>query len=159
MVNRRDDVIQWPSGYAPADCKIHVVNRIAIAAPPSVVWAHLVRATQWPVWYANASNVAIVGGSRDLAEGAQFRWRTFGVGLDTRVLEWVPDTRIGWLATSLGIRAYHAWLVVPTVTGCTVITEETQHGFIAQVGKLLFPNWMHEWHQKWLEGLKMLSER
>ena len=81
MVNRRDDVIQWPSGYAPADCKIHVVNRIAIAAPPSVVWAHLVRATQWPVWYANASNVAIVGGSRDLAEGAQFRWRTFGVGL------------------------------------------------------------------------------
>ncbi len=159
MVNQRDDVIRWPAGFAPADCPVHVVNWIDIAADASVVWAHLVRATQWPVWYANASDVAIVGGGQNLAEGARFRWRTFGVGLDTRVLEWVPDTRIAWLATSFGIRAYHAWLVVPTETGCTVVTEETQRGFVAGMGKLLFPNRMHDWHQKWLVGLKALAER
>jgi hypothetical protein len=135
----------------PAECPVHVANRIDIAA-------QLVRAADWPDWYANASGVKIEGGGRDLAEGACFRWRTFGVGLDTRVLEWVANERIAWLATSFGVRAYHAWLIVPTAGGCTVITEETQHGFVARAGKLICPNRMYDWHQKWLEGLKTRSE-
>ena len=150
--------IVWPAGYAPADCPIHVVNRIDIAAPPATVWAQLIRAGDWPGWYANASDVAIDGGGADLSAGAHFRWRTFGVGLATVVREWVPDARIAWLATAFGVRAYHAWLVVPTASGCTVVTEETQHGVLARAGKLLFPNRMHDWHQKWLEGLKARSE-
>ncbi len=153
------DGIIWPAGYAPADSPVHVVNHIDIAAPPSAVWNHLVRAADWPSWYANASKVAIAGGGRDLSPGARFRWRTFGVGLDTVVQEWVENERIAWLATSFGVRAYHAWLIVPTAAGCRVITEETQHGFIARSGMALFPNRMHDWHQKWLEGLKALGER
>jgi Polyketide cyclase / dehydrase and lipid transport len=137
---------------------VHVVNRIDIAAPPAIIWAQLVRAGDWPGWYANASRVKIAGGGRDLNEGAQFRWRTFGVGLETKVLEWVANERIAWLATSFGVRAYHAWLIVPTEDGCTVVTEETQHGALARAGKLLFPDRMYDWHQKWLEGLKERSE-
>jgi hypothetical protein len=137
---------------------VHVVNSIDIAASPSVVWTHLVRAPDWPTWYANASNVVIDGGGTDLAPRTRFRWRTFGVGLKTTVFEWVENERIAWLALSTGVRAYHAWLIVPTETGCRVITEETQHGFVARAGRMLFPNRMHDWHQKWLEGLKARSE-
>jgi uncharacterized protein YndB with AHSA1/START domain len=137
---------------------VHVVNRIDIAASPSAVWAALIRAGDWPGWYANASGIKIEGGGCDLHEDARFRWRTFGVGLETRVQEWVPDERIAWLATSIGVRAYHAWLIVPTTSGCRVVTEETQHGLLARAGKLLFPNRMYDWHQKWLEGLKVRGE-
>ncbi len=101
----------------------------------------------------------IEGGGSDLGDGVRFRWRTFGVGLDTQVREWVPNERIAWLATAVGIRAYHAWLIVPTGAGCRVITEETQHGIVARLGKLLFPKRMYDWHQKWLEGLKTRCER
>lgn len=154
-----DDGIRWPAGYAPADCPVYVVNHIDIAASPSVVWAHLVRAADWPDWYANSSNVHLSDGGRDLSANATFRWRTFGVGLDTVVQEWVENERIAWLATSFGVRAYHAWLIVPSGGGCRVITEETQHGFVARTGAVLFPSRMHDWHQKWLEGLKARSER
>jgi Polyketide cyclase / dehydrase and lipid transport len=152
------DAIIWPPGFAPGECPIHVVNRIDVAASPAKVWPHLVRAGDWPNFYANASNVAIDGGGDDLHQNARFRWRTFGVGLDTQVREWVPNARIAWLATAFGIRAYHAWLIVPTDGGCTVVTEETQHGLLARAGKLIFPNRMHRWHQIWLEGLKARSE-
>lgn len=152
------DGIIWPAGYSPAESPVHVVNSIDIAAPPSAVWTHLVRAAEWPVWYANASKVAITGDDRDLSAGARFRWRTFGVGLETDVLEWVENERIAWLATSFGIKAYHAWLIAPIDGGCRVITEETQHGFVARAGSILFPRRMYDWHQKWLEGLKARSE-
>lgn len=154
-----DGGIIWPAGYSPAESPVHVVNHIDIAASPSTVWTHLVRAADWPGWYANASKVVIANGGRDLTAGARFRWRTFGVGLETAVQEWVENERIAWLATSLGVRAYHAWLIVPSDFGCRVITEETQHGFIARTGSALFPPRMHDWHQKWLEGLKARSER
>ncbi len=151
--------IRWPVGYAPGESPVHVENHIDIAAPKSVIWSHLIRAADWPDWYANASAVEVASGGRDLSDGERFRWRTFGVGLDTQVREWVADERIAWLATATGIRAYHAWLIVPTAGGCTVITEETQHGLVARAGKLLFPSRMYNWHQKWLEGLKTRSER
>jgi Polyketide cyclase / dehydrase and lipid transport len=152
------EAIIWPPGYAPGDCPVHVVNRIAIGAPPAKVWAQLIKAGSWVDWYANASAVTIDGGGSDLGKGVRFRWRTFGVGLVTEVREWLPDERIAWLATAFGIRAYHAWLILPTSTGCTVITEETQHGILARAGKLVFPNRMYHWHQIWLEGLKARSE-
>ena len=63
------------------------------------------------------------------------------------------NARIAWLATGVGVQAYHAWLITPTATGCTILTEETQHGLIARAGRLVFPNRMERWHQKWLEAL------
>jgi len=97
----------------PADCPVNAVYSIEIEAPPSAVWSRLVRAANWPGWYATASGVKIEGDGPDLGEGVRFRWRTFDVGLDTHVREWIPDVRIAWLATAIGSRASHAWLLVP----------------------------------------------
>ncbi|MES2058487.1 MAG: SRPBCC family protein [Pseudomonadota bacterium] len=146
--------IRWPDGFAPANSPVHVVNRIETATNPQIVWRRLIRAADWPLIYANASKVKIEGGGADLFAGAHFTWRTFGVALKTRVTEFDPETRIAWLAESSGVRAYHAWLITPRDGGgCTILTEETQHGLIARAGRLLFPRRMEHWHQKWLEAL------
>jgi hypothetical protein len=145
--------IRWLKGYAPDEAPIHVVNTIDAAVPASLVWTRLIDAAGWPAIYANAQNVKVEGGGAELFDGARFTWKTFGVALKSRVLEFEPETRIAWLATSPGVKAYHAWLITPTATGCTILTEETQYGLIARAGRLLFPRRMEEWHQKWLEAL------
>ena len=148
-----DDAIRWPAPYDPSVSPVHCVNRLAIARPADAVWDRLIKAGDWPDWYANASNVVIDGGADALSEGSSFTWTTFGVRLKTRVLEFVPGERIAWLAKSPGVVAYHAWLIVPTPDGCDVLTEETQHGILARAARLMFPKRMETWHQRWLEGL------
>jgi hypothetical protein len=34
-----------------------------------------------------------------------------------------------------------------------VLTEETQSGWYCRIGNVIFPHRMHDYHQKWLEGL------
>ena len=146
--------IRWPSHYNPRNTAIHVRNEIDIAAPPDLVWAWLIRAQQWPRWYKNATNVRFLEGSPpDLALGTRFTWKTFGVGIDSRVQEFVPFERIAWNGKGIGVDVYHAWLIVKTSGGCKVITEESQHGVMARLAALLFPNRMWKFHQIWLEGL------
>jgi len=147
-----EDGIRWLRGFEPASSPVHVVNRIETTTAPAIAWARLVNASGWPAIYANASLVKVEGGG-DLFAGARFRWKTFGVALESEVKEFVPETRIAWLATGLGVQAYHAWLITPTATGCTILTEETQHGLVARSGRLIFPGRMERWHQKWLEAL------
>jgi hypothetical protein len=53
----------------------------------------------------------------------------------------------------LGVEAYHAWEITPTAVGAHVLTEETQHGWAARLGSIVFPNRMSKFHQIWLERL------
>ncbi len=145
--------IRWPPRFRPGIAPVHVRNELTVAAPPAAVWAKLIRATGWPDYYANASRVRLDGGGDDLSAGATFRWRTFGVDLVTTVEAFDAPTRIAWLARGVGVEAYHAWLLAPAGTGTHVVTEETQYGALARLGALVMPRRMHDWHQKWLEGL------
>ncbi|MCZ6537884.1 MAG: SRPBCC domain-containing protein, partial [Gammaproteobacteria bacterium] len=52
------------------------------------------------------------------------------------------------------IDVYHAWVLQPSAKGCLVVTEETQHGWLARLGTIFMPNRMHKYHQLWLEGLE-----
>jgi hypothetical protein len=125
---------------------------MAVAAP--VAWAWLIRARDWPSWYSNSHDVKLENDAHDLALGVTFRWRTFGVKLVSHVEEFVPGQRIAWNARGVGVWAYHAWLIRPAVAGCTVLTEETQYGFLARMGDILMPSRMHRLHQMWLEALR-----
>jgi uncharacterized protein YndB with AHSA1/START domain len=147
------DGIRWPAEFEPWRAVVHAVNELEMQVSPSSVWKALIRASEWPLWYANAANVHIDGDVRDLSAGARFTWRTFGVYLVSRVEEFVPDERIAWTARSVGVWVYHAWLITPADGGCRVLTEETQHGFLSRAAKLFFPGRMERWHQRWLEGL------
>jgi uncharacterized protein YndB with AHSA1/START domain len=150
----KPNLIRWPDDYAPDKTKVHVRNDIEIAAPPEIVWAWLVRAPLWPTWYSNSSNVKITGGGEELKEGSKFQWRTFGANLNSTVLEYVKYERLAWDAHGIGVDAYHAWLLEKRPSGCYVLTEENQKGFLARASNALRPNNMSQQHQNWLEGLK-----
>jgi uncharacterized protein YndB with AHSA1/START domain len=147
--------IHWPENYEPHNCPIHVRNELDMAASPKRVWAWLTRVTLWPSWYVNSANIRIIEGSGpDLEAGTRFRWKTFGVTITSTVLEHVTNERIAWQAHAFGIDVYHAWVLQPSAIGCRVLTEETQHGSIARLAKLLMPNRMFKYHQLWLEELE-----
>jgi hypothetical protein len=147
--------VRWPPHYAPGTAPVHVRNEIEVGAPVDAVWAWLIRAQRWADWYVNASHVRFEQGSPpDLSAGARFTWKTFGVRLASTVLEFVPRERIAWDARGFGVDAYHAWVLTPTSRGVHVLTEETQHGWLARLGHLAMPWRMHKYHQIWLEGLR-----
>jgi len=147
-------MLHWPEQLDPKHAAIYVSNQLSMSAPPERIWAWLLWAELWPTWYPNSRNVRIERGPRpDLALHTRFRWQTFGVTIESTVEEFVPPERIAWSAQSFGVRAYHGWLIEPTRSGCTVVTEETQNGFLARLAGLLMPNRMHHYHQIWLERL------
>lgn len=153
--HRSDDLeIHWPERFAPASAPVHVRNHLRIDAPAERVWAWLVRAEAWPSWYPNASRVRLDGNrGPDLALDRAFRWRTFGVGIRSRVREFVPFSRIAWDGRAPGIDVYHAWVIAERGQGCEVVTEETQYGVMARLGAWLMPTRMSRFHQIWLEEL------
>lgn len=147
--------IHWPDKYHPSRTPVHVRNDIDIAAPCERVWARLIRAQEWPSWYPNSSRMRFVRGTPpDLAMGTEFRWRTFGVGIRSTVVEFEPPYRIAWDARGIGVDAYHAWLLEPDANGCHVTTEETQYGFMARLGALVLPQRMYRGHELWLNRLR-----
>ena len=129
-------------------------NELEMPASSEVVWAWLIRAELWPTWYKNSKQVVIDGGGPDLRSGSTFQWTTFGVRLNSRVEEFVPGERIAWSARATGINAYHAWLIETRPSGCYVLTEETQNGWLANLNNMLRPRNMSEQHQNWLESLQ-----
>jgi uncharacterized protein YndB with AHSA1/START domain len=146
--------IDWPERYHPSRAPVHVRNELVVPAPPERVWAWLVRAPLWPTWYPNSKHVRILGGDeRELRQGAEFKWRTFGVAIRSTVLEFRPPERLAWNAFGLGVDAYHAWLIEAAGDGARILTEETQYGWAARLGAALMPRRMHKYHQVWLEEL------
>ena len=152
--------VRWPPHYSPITAPVHVRNALDMEASADAVWAWLVRAQLWPEWYPNASDVNFLSGTPpDLRAGTRFKWKTFGVRLESTVLEFVPGERIAWDARGCGVDAYHAWVVSPIARGSHVLTEETQHGWVARLGNLMMPQRMHKYHQLWLERLADRARR
>lgn len=149
-----DSSIRWPGRFRPSVAPVHVRNDIEVGASPERVWTKIVRATEWPAWYPNSADVALDGGGADLRAGAHFRWVTFGVRLRSTVEEFEPPFRLAWSARGTGVDVYHAWLITPTSAGCHVLTEESQHGFLARLDHVLRPHRMTKGHQMWLENLR-----
>jgi hypothetical protein len=152
-------MIRWPERYHPDRTPVWVTNEIRSPAPVDAVWAWLVRAALWPTWYENSANVEFLEGhGPDLAPGTLFRWRTFGVTVTSRVEEFVPRERIAWNAKGIGVDAYHAWLLEPDAAGCRILTEETQHGWLARTGAIVLPRRMKKHHQIWIESLSRRAQ-
>ncbi len=150
--------IYWPDEYKPEEAGWFLHNRIDIAAPPEVVWDILVSADRWSEWYEGATEVQLPGGATQLDEGMQFSWKTMGQRFTTTIVEFEPPYRMGWESKKSTIRAYHAWLIVPTKSGCTVITDEAQHGFLTVMQRVFQPNKLHRLHEVWLAELKTRAE-
>jgi hypothetical protein len=152
--------IHWPERYRPGVAPVHVSNQLWIPAPPAQVWAWLVREPLWPTWYDNAHAdwSARRAQRTDLELGSIFFWSTFGVAVESKVMECVPCERIAWNAEGFGVDAYHAWLLSPKDDGCQVLTEESQYGWGARLLNFLMPQRMSHGHAMWLKSLSIQSQ-
>jgi len=160
QLNEASDLIHWPVGFSPKQTNAFVHNQIFIHAPAKVIWSNLVHANDWPSWYSNSADVQIMNPDDDrLGPQSQFKWKTFGFPVSSRVNEFVPDIRLGWFGDGTGIHAYHAWLIIEKSNGCEVVTEETQNGPAAVAFNLNQPRAMYDAHDWWLAALKVRSER
>lgn len=151
-------VVRWPSDCRPEQCPVYAYNELRMDAAPELAWAWLIRAERWSDWYANCKNLRIESGPRqDLALATRFTWTTFNTRIDTTVEEFVPCTRLAWRGGGMGVHAYHAWVLEPVSGGVLVITEETQHGISASLGRFFLRRGLLNQHQRWLEGLARMA--
>lgn len=160
QLNEASDLIHWPEGFSPKQTDAFVHNQIFINAPAKVIWSNLVNAKDWPSWYSNSADVQMTNADEDrLGPKSQFKWKTFGFPVSSRVDEFVPYTRLGWFGDGTGIHAYHTWLIIEKSNGCEVVTEETQNGPAAVAFNRDQPRAMYDAHDWWLAALKVRSER
>jgi hypothetical protein len=149
--------VRFPECQTPEKSPVFARNELFIAAEPARVWERLVRATEWPAFYQNAKQVELDGGGQELQQGTSFHWTTFGVRVHTTVTELVPGERLSWTGRGLGSTAFHGWVIRPAPGGCVVVTEETQQGLVASLGRAFLRRGLKKWHQRWLEGLAEVS--
>jgi hypothetical protein len=155
-----NQLILWPKGFDPKETDAFVHNEIWIKAPAKVIWENLVSATDWPTWYSNSADVQIAGPDKErLHANSVFTWKTFGFPIESKINEFVPESRIGWFGNGTGIRAYHTWLVLEKGDGCQVVTEESQIGPAAINFNIEQPTAMYDAHHWWLTALKARSEQ
>ena len=151
--------IHWPDGYDPGHADLFAHNAIIIDAPAETIWAKLVAAAAWPIWYSNASDVVVNDLSGTLSDGVTFNWTTFGLKIASTIAEYVPHSRIGWYGTGDQLRAYHTWLLIPRDTTSTyVVMEEIGMGPAAQHLAQANPGHMHRGHDLWNISLKFACE-
>jgi hypothetical protein len=153
--------IQWPERYSPARAAVFAHNEIVIPAPAATIWRILLRAAEWPTWYPNAHDIHFVSHTGpDLRDRSRFRWNTFGLRITSKVLEFEPERLIAWNGHGIGVGAYHVWLLTPLADGNTrVVTEETQHGWLAALGKRFMPEHLARRHRVWLEQLSRRAQQ
>jgi hypothetical protein len=157
---QRSKAIHWPDGFHPEQADLFAHNEITVHASCKKVFTNIVDAQVWPSWYPNSHNVQLLNSpDGKLHEGTQFSWDTFGVHIESRVHELVPDSRIGWFGNGIGMNAYHTFLLLKTNKGCHIVTEEVVKGSGAVDFRKKQPNAMHEGHDLWLSTLKRRSEQ
>jgi len=146
---------RWPDDLQPAHCPVFTCNELEIAASPDAVWAHLIAAEAWPQFYANAKDVKVEGaGAPLLGPGTVFTWKTFGIRVRTRVEVFEPGRALAWRGDQRAGHGFHTWTLEPIGSGCRVVTEEVQRGFLPSVGRWYIRGGLRKWHQRWLEGLR-----
>ena len=156
---QRSKNIHWPDGFHPEQADLFAHNEIVIRASCEKVFANMADAQAWPSWYPNSQNIKLLNSpDGKLHEGTRFSWDTFGLHFESRVHEFVPNSRIAWFGDSSSTNNYHAYLLSKTHEGCDVVTEEVVKGPGAVELRKNRPRAMHDGHDLWLNALKQRSE-
>ncbi|MDB5975919.1 MAG: Polyketide cyclase/dehydrase [Nevskia sp.] len=156
----RSPAIHWPAGFEPDKADLFAHNEQLINASCERVWTHIVDAGKWPAWYPNSRDVQIQGGEPVLQDGSVFRWTTFGLAIESKVHEYVPNQRLGWYGYAPGAQPsfYHSWYLEPKGAMCRVVMDEAGIGKDAAGLRQSDETLMHRGHALWLATLKWVAE-
>ncbi|NVK28910.1 MAG: SRPBCC family protein [Flavobacteriia bacterium] len=151
--------VQWPTEYAPSEADFFVHNYIDIEASPETVWSIVIDAMSWSEYYDGASEVQLDSTNSGMLElGTVIHWVTMGFDFKSTVVQYEPYKRLAWESYRSNMNGYHAWLIIPTTTGCRLITDESQNGSLARVERIFQPYKLERLHGEWLEGIKIRAE-
>lgn len=156
MTRHEGPRVRFPAGFAPADAPIHTHDALELACSVEAAWARLIRASEWPRWYANCKHLRFDPATPgpDLQLGTRFDWVTFGVRVDTLVTELEPLERLAWSGRGRGGVGHHGWVFERLAASrCLVVTEEMQRGPLPWFGRAILRPRLHAWHRRWLAGL------
>ncbi len=158
--DEKRNLIHWPAAFDPKVAKFYVYNEIEINASPETVWGILVDAEKWHTFYKGVEKPVQIMDStqKKLANNVSFSMKTMGISFIPTIKEFVPNERMAWEINTKKLKAYHAWLIVPTKTGCKLITPEAQNGFLTFLQKVFQPNKLLNLHEHWLEVIKTRAE-
>jgi uncharacterized protein YndB with AHSA1/START domain len=158
--NEAENKIKWPEAFDPKSSDFYVHNEIEIKATPERVWQLLTAAKAWTTWYGGIQNIRFENPSQEvLAKNTLVFWNSMGQNLNNQVVEFEPYRALAWEFKEPKIQGYHAWLIIPTETGCKVITDESQTGKLARLQKVFLPNKLIKQHDQWLRLLKQTAEK
>jgi uncharacterized protein YndB with AHSA1/START domain len=158
--NEAENKIQWPEKFNPKVSDFYVHNEIEVNARPEQVWQLLIQAKNWINWYDGIQNIKFEDSAQqNLAKDSKVFWNSMGQRLNNTVTEFVPNERLAWTFKEDKIQGHHAWIIIPTETGCKVITDESQTGKLAKLQKIFLPRKLMKQHDKWLRLLKQEAEK
>jgi hypothetical protein len=158
--NPATNLVVWPAEFNPTKANWYVYNEIEINAKPEKVWEILIDAKKWHTFYSGAeSPVEFLDTTQaTLKNGMIFKLHTMGLHLLPEMKEFVPNERMAWEVRRGNLKAYHAWVIVPTAKGCKLITPEAQNGFLTYMQKVFLPNKLLNLHDNWLRLIKERAE-
>jgi uncharacterized protein YndB with AHSA1/START domain len=154
------ETIKWPDEMKPSRSPIHFTNELEVAVPVEAIWSLLTDPAAWPNFYPGVRYVRLLDGHKSFGAGTRFETNLAGQDVYASVQEFEPMTRIAWGGyprVAEHSKAYHAWIITPTATGCHLWTEETMQGphwiELAKQAPDIF--WLT--HEKLLEDLAQLA--
>ena len=159
-LSQRVNGIHWPRGFDPSTAQSFSHNELVIEANCSRVWNFLSDANSWQSWLTIAKNVHLIDAVSTLGMDTRFSWDIFGITIESRVGEYVPETRLGWFSHLPGHKPdyYHTWYLTQSQGGCRVVTEEVGLGADAAQATLRGDSRTHRAHDLWLASLKWIAE-
>lgn len=82
-----------------------------------------------------------------------------GLSFRSTIKEFEPYRLLAWESVKKSIQGYHVWLIIPTASGCRVITDESQNGWLTFLEKTFQRKKLKRLHDVWLTELKRKAER
>jgi uncharacterized protein YndB with AHSA1/START domain len=142
-------------GLIERDAPIKASLTEAIDAPPETVWQVLTSIDDWPHWQPGIHDARLEG---PLSLGAQFKWSTGNLHIESTIVLLEPDSRIAWTGSAMGAKAVHVWVLTRQPGNKTLVAMDE-----SMSGPLL--TWFYTSKElaysdkDWLDRLKLEAER
>lgn len=159
----RDLAIHWPKAYDPSVASVFSHNELLLNTDCHRAFTSLADAPNWANWFILTKDVSIEDADKTVHQGTLLRLKIFNSPIQSRISEFVPDSRISWIPfgadeTETRHGHYHAWHFLPKPTGC-VVTEETGIGPNDIKDPQFNSRFMHRAHDLWLASLRWTAEQ
>ena len=137
---------------------IEVHNEILIPASPERVWDVLADVGNWPSWYMACRWVRINATSTS-AQLESFSWKAHPLVLHSRVVHSLRPHCFKITADSTGLHAERKFMLCPGPNGfgTTVVSHETQYGFLPWLGRAILQRWLRVANQDMFNDLRAAS--